>query len=277
MDITRYAGLARPVDLKYKSNFAIVITALILLLPGTIYQFFLGNDIPDSIGWGVKLSLVAFLTWMTARELDPDRNISAFLAIPFSLVAFFYFPEIQILLLIGLILALRIVNQITGQHARWVESFIVLGLGTYLTWRDSHLFGFAISAAFLADSRLSLPHQRHFWFGCVALLISLIVIILSLEPGAARSLSTEWLAFVIINCLLFIFVIRRYKHPQSSRDYSHKPLNARRIQAAQVLALTAMLVHFVDQGSTGLFQTSIFWSAVLATNLVQLYQMAVKH
>lgn len=277
MDITRYAGLARPVDLKYKSNFAIFIIALVLLLPGTIYQFFLGNDIADSIGWGIKLSLVAFLTWMTARELDPDRNISAFLALPFSLAAFFYFPEIQILLLLGLILVLRIVNQITGQHARWIESFIVLGLGTYLTWRDSHLFGFAISAAFLADSRLSLPHQRHFWFGCTALLISLVVIILSHEPGTAFSLSTEWLVFVIINCLLFIFVIRHYKHPQSTRDYSQEPLNARRTQAAQILALAAMLVHFMDQGNLGLLETSAFWSAVLATNLVQLYQMTMKH
>ncbi|MEM8966327.1 MAG: hypothetical protein AAGE93_07905, partial [Bacteroidota bacterium] len=77
MDITRFSGLARPIDPAYPTNRAIIIIVSTVFLGLTIYSLSIGQGLIDSLLVGGHLAVVIFLTWALARELDPDYPLSA--------------------------------------------------------------------------------------------------------------------------------------------------------------------------------------------------------
>jgi len=117
---------------------------------------------------GGQLAGVVFLTWALGREVDPDANHVAFLAIVPAIVLTVLVGTPDFSLLFLALLLLRVVNRSIGRPAKLVDSLLVLGLASWLA-RSGAWYGLVSAAvAFLLDSVLVNPLPRHRWFGLAA-------------------------------------------------------------------------------------------------------------
>ena len=114
MKIKRLSSVTRSIDLAYPTNRAIVIITLLFLLGTAGLQLILGKDISSASDSGLRAGASVFLAWAFARELDPDNELSAFVAAFLGCAGFLLFPSPFLLALFLELLLIRIVNRSTG-------------------------------------------------------------------------------------------------------------------------------------------------------------------
>ena len=73
-----------------------------------------GKEFLDSTRCVFIASLVVVLSWAIARELDPDYDLSAFVATGLSLVGLIMFGLPKITVLLWILLVARMVNRTRG-------------------------------------------------------------------------------------------------------------------------------------------------------------------
>jgi hypothetical protein len=85
-----------------------------------------------------------FLAWVLCRELDPDHDLSAFVAVGLALGGLFLWGLTRLVVLLWLILILRVVNRTMGLPAGILDSLAVLGLGIWLSFGGNWGYGVKI-------------------------------------------------------------------------------------------------------------------------------------
>jgi len=85
--ISRVSALARPVDPSYPTNRALLLGLAPLLIAGCLYGMLRGGDWAEALRSAGWLVLAAFLGWALARELAPDEDLAAFLAVALTVAA----------------------------------------------------------------------------------------------------------------------------------------------------------------------------------------------
>lgn len=279
MQISQFSALARPLDISYRSNLSIMLISLLTLLAAFLYQWLhLGTALWESVWWAVQAGLSVFFAWALGREMDPDVNSTAFLAVPFSLGVFYYTGTYQWLILVALLMVLRITSHICGQSPKPTDALLCLGLAAYLCWQGHVLIGFAFTAAFFADSRLAPAHVYSQWYALVALLITGLAFIF-FPVGIADDrfhFSGWWIAGIIVLSLIFLLVIWEYKHPHSTEDYRVQPLSGPRIQTAQLIVLLTVLIIYFFQHYRITLAIAPVWAAILSAVLLRTYRWVTK-
>lgn len=279
MQISKFTALARPLDISYRSNFSIIILSIIILLAGFFYTWgFLDNGFSDSIWWAFQAALSVFLAWALGREIDPDVKPTAFLAIPFSLILFYFTGSYQWWVLIAMILILRVCNHITGISVTWADVILCLGLCAYLCWEGHYLVGFAFAASFLADNQLPPANKLSKWFALVALVLGIISLVI--EPVQlqhhAYLFTGWWIAAMVVVSMIYLLAIREYKRPHSTEDYRVQALNGNRVQTAQVIVLVFSLVIYLSQNFDQSLAIGPIWAVILSVALMRIYFLFMK-
>ncbi|WP_319402028.1 hypothetical protein [uncultured Anaeromusa sp.] len=166
MGMERFTHLGRPVDLAYPTNAAIAILSVATMIVVSLWHLiYLASEFILALIQGGQIGGVVFLTWALGREVDPDANVVAFLAIVPALVLSVLVGVPDFSLLFLALLLFRVVNRSIGLPAKRSDSLLVLVLASWLAWSGAWYGLVCSTVAFLLDSILVNPLPRHRWFG----------------------------------------------------------------------------------------------------------------
>jgi hypothetical protein len=274
MKITDLTSIGRLLDPRYPTNRAIALLAMAVGAVGTVSRLLIGLDLISSIQWGTSAGFAVFFAWALARELDPDHELSAFVAAGLMLLGLLPFELPALLPLLWMLVLLRIINRTAGPPAKIWDSLLLLGLGGWLAWQGTWIYGLMTAVAFFLDGRMSLPQRRQLLFAGIALLGTGVLFAVNGGLVGAGGLSLPTIAVIIATCVLYVGVILSSRDLMTVGDATGQPLDPRRIQAGQVLALlTAVQVAWWG-GMAGVVGLMPLWAAILGVALYRLTTVA---
>jgi hypothetical protein len=296
MKLTDVTSLGRTIDPSYGTNRAIAILSIAVVAISASVQLLAGEGWLKSITWGLGAGFSVFLAWALARELDPEHDLSAFVAAVLMLVGLGVYGLPELLPMLWMLLTLRIVNRVVGPPATLLDSLGELGLGAWLTWPGQWVYGLITTLAFLLDGVLSAPlRHRHsnatpsrgaLAFAAFSLISTVVIVVVSatgngwrvLAPSPARTSVSALPAIgvVILSSVLFLIVILNSRHTRAVSDTTQQPLDPRRVQAGQALALATGLLLTWSKGTTGLVALLPLWSAMAGTGLYRISVLLFK-
>jgi hypothetical protein len=271
MKLSDITALGRvPIDPRYPTNLAIAALTLVVAIGGAILRLLSGAAPLESVQWGIGAGLVLFLTWALGRELDPDHDLSAFVGAGLALIALLIVESPSLLVIFWLLLVLRIVNRTIGLPAKPLDSLAVLGLGAWLAWQGYWMAGLATAVGFLLDGLLSPPLRHHLFVSGLAFVATLVLSIfhggIAMEGGATTAVAIA----SAVMAGLFLVVVATSRESQAVGDATGDPLNPKRVQAAQVLALLIALLFAWWAGASGMVTLSPLWAAMTGVGLYRL-------
>jgi len=271
MRINDVTAIGRPIDLNYPTNRAIAALTIVVIVGGAIFRLLAGVEWIQSALWGIAAGLAVFLAWALGRELDPDHDLSAFVAAGLALIGLLAFNLPNLSLLFWMLVLVRIVNHTVGLPARILDSLLMLGLGSWLALQGNWIYGLMTALAFFLDSQLSPPHRRHLLFAGIALVATVILFSFNGSVLGEGKLSLPVLLAVLAMSVLFVPVMMASRQSRTVSDQTNEPLNPRRVQAAQVIALlTGIQIALLD-GDPGVVSLMPLWAAMLGVSLYRLF------
>jgi hypothetical protein len=270
---TDLTAIGRPVDARYPTNLAIVILTMLVTAGAAAWKWLAGAPLVDSAMWGIGAGLATFLTWVLGRELDPDHDLSAFVAAGLALVALPILGLPQLLPLFWMVVAVRVVNRTVGLPARPLDSLALLGLGLWLTWQAGWLYGLITAATLFLDGWLPPRLRRHLLLSAIMLTATVTMTLLGAATplGGWDSAPLQWL--YALTAILFAITIVTLPEAKALCDATGEPLRPARVRAGQVLALVTALLLASLAGEQGLVALSPLWAAMLG---VALYELATR-
>jgi len=274
MKLTAITSLARPLDLTYPTNKAIAVLSLMVFGGGgTLVWMTGGSEVLDSVSKGFIASLAFFLAWAIARELDPDHDLSAFVAAGLALIGLIFWGLPRILVLFWVLLMVRMVNRTTGLPARRLDSVALLVLAGWLTFTGNIFVGLITALAFFLDSRMPKPQQQHVLFAGMQMLIVGISVYVNGFTVDSSTVALIGARAVVVISVLFLVVIVDSKEVRAVGDQTGEVLDPIRVQSAQVLALSTALLITVWNGTPGIVAILPLWAAIVGTVV---YRTAVR-
>lgn len=274
MKVSDITALGRPIDPNYPTNRAIALLSAGVVVAGAAYRLLAGDPLLDSTLWGIGAGLAVFLAWALARELDPDHDLSAFVAAGLMVIGLLLWGLPELLLVFWLLLALRVIDHSTGLPAHWLDSLGLLGLGGWLTGQGYWTAGLLTVAAFALDGWLAPALRRHQLFALLALLVTVTLAVFQGDITQVEDASTPILLAVAAMGALFLVVIGTSRRVTSLCDQTGEPLRPTRVRVAQALALAAGLLLAWWSGAHGVVALLPAWAAMLGVGLYRLGLLA---
>ena len=257
--------IGRPIDLGAPTNRAIALASFATVVAGTLVGAVRGE------AWGALITGLTwagatFLAWALARETDPDRPYSAFLAAAGGLAGAILLGRPGFLFLFWFVIALRYVNRTTGLAPGILDFAALYGiklwLGLSAHWTiplltfPTVLFGDI--QRFPRPLRIGLP---------LALPAAAVAI------GFARGWRFElpqwgWdeIGVVAAIAVSILPVVVGYRRVRSVGDRTGVPLSPHRMQWAIVWAVAAALILTLT-GAATVAELAPLWSALAAASV----------
>jgi hypothetical protein len=275
IDFYRFTALARPIEPKYTTNIIISVVAVIVTIVAAIIRYSLGSTWLQSIVGGVVSGLAVFLAWALCRELDPDHELSAFVAVGFAILGLIW-GQPQLLPLFWLIVFMRIINRTTGLPATVLDSLVLMAISGWLVWGQGNwVYGIMAAIAFILDALLETRNQKQILFAGLAVLGTVLWIWLSGEWWRVTDTLALTSLPVALMSIIYIPVIVAYRNLDSVCDYDKKPLNPERVQASQIGALVFGLQVALWRGTEGIIIIMPFWAAVVGAGIYKLFNVRI--
>jgi hypothetical protein len=275
MNLRQISAIARPVDRRFPTNRAIACGTVVLMVGDFLRRLLTGSDLLASAWAAAGLGLTVFLAWALCREIDPDRDFSAFVAAGVALVGKLLWGLPHLAMIFWLLLAVRIVNRTTGLRSTAVDSLAVLALATWLSFRVWWPVGGLTALAFIMDGWLGQPHVRHRILGFLMLAVTLGAA--SLAEPALRPRGPTWASgtIAVVLCLVFVPVVVAARDLTTLSDDTNERLATTRVRAAQLLVMTAGVAAVCWIGAAGLIALWPIWSAVIGASAYLLVKSAL--
>lgn len=119
----KYTNLPRAVDLSYRSNALIASISVIMFIIGWVVS----QSVNTAFGW----LWLPFVAWTIAREVDPDREWQAFIAVVFGMVAAVIWGMPNFSIAVFLMFSVRL---LVGSVSQKFHPTDFLALGIFLSW-----------------------------------------------------------------------------------------------------------------------------------------------
>lgn len=290
-NLERLSGIGRPLDPDWTTNRAVLILTPLAGLAGALWVW-LGPGTGSAVGAGILAAGAAFGGWALAREVDPDRQGTAFLAMGFAVLQALLVPEASLLLLFTGLMLVRVVNRTVGPPATPLDDLVILGLTAWCVWATANpLVGFVAAAAFSLDARLPDPAgergpARHWAVAVLALLPALwgsgsgpegalggISDILPAPAGIPAPAAPTWAwpssgGWLAVGVLSVVYLVRlaSLRTVDSVCDRTPDRLTVLRVRAGMAVAL-ALALTSVAFGDAGIRQAVLLWAVVAAAGL----------
>jgi hypothetical protein len=265
-DRIRASTIGRSIDLRVPTNRAIALLALGVLVAGSavglVHRETWATSLLDGLGWAGSV----FLAWALARETDPDRWYSAFLATAGGLASVVLLGPPSFLFLLWFVVGMRYINRTPGAAPGALDVGVLFGVTLWLRF-TSHwaILLLALPPVFFADIRRFPKGLR------VGLPLTL--------PGAAaiRGFThgwhlaiPEWELWELLGlpaiALAMIPVLVSYGVVRSVGDRTGAPLTPHRVRWAIGWAVAAALI-LTFTGTTTIQDLAPLWSAFTGTSI----------
>ena len=196
----KFSALGRPLNFSYKTNLMIAIITGVSMI-GAFLFFLIYEPAPfiEAVLNAFYFGISIFLSWAICREIDPDNNTSAFLAVLISFISLMFFTGQELLILFWLLLTLRLINQIVGKEASVFDLIILLGFAVFFAFDGYPLLVLLLTAAFFADAFLESKNKKSLMFG---ILTGALFVYTIFDYGFV--VAPENYVFVIALILLFV-------------------------------------------------------------------------
>ena len=273
MKMSDITALGRPLDPRYPTNLAIGALSLVVGAVGAVAKLLSDVALLDSALWGIGAAFSVFLSWVLARELDPDHDLSAFVGAGLMILTLPFLDPPALMLLLWVVLALRIVNRTVGLPARPLDTLALLGLGGWLTWQGHWIVGLVTALAFLLDGLLADPLRYHLALSALALAGTVVLSVLQGDMALESGFAIPAAIASAVAAGLFWVVVGTSREVRSVCDVTGERLNVRRLQGAQLLALLTALLYAWRHGAAGMLALSALWAAMLGVTLYRLSRL----
>ena len=268
------SGIGRPIDPNYATNRAIALITLLIIVFGFVFKILTGQSIIDSVLWGLQAGIAVFLTWAIDREIDPDYNAPAFIAVGLYFVAMVVLGLPALGTLFWLLLAVRIINRITGIPATIVDSAAFIILGMWLSYQGNLGIGILTALVFLLDAWLPSGRRIQFLFSGLSLIFLTSIYLLWGFTGYIYHLGEDSIIygmFVVLLVLFFIPVIVRTRYVASLCDDPQEVPFPLRIQSGQIFTLVVGLERVIWHGRAGLIELLPLWTCLFSSSIFAVY------
>lgn len=258
----RWSGLGRAVDPSVPTNRTIAALTLVALLLGAGWALYDGAALWRVAWAGVNAALTVFISWALTRELAPDDDPAAFVAVALAAAAWVAWGEQAILLPAATMLAVRLVNRSTGMAAEPLDSgFVVVGFGA-LAWLGSWSYGLLGGLALALDGALPPvgsrdARRRH-------LALAAVPLAAALARGLAESASLRGLPWPVLALAgAGLAAAALHPRPVSVGDVDGVPLHPWRVRAGTALGV-ASLALAAAAGAADARALGLGWASVTA-------------
>ena len=200
--------------------------------------------------------LVGFASWALTRELAPDDEAAAFLALAIAWPLALFLGADAVLIVFVVLFLVRIVNRSTGLACRPFDTLSVFGLSTWASYSLGQPLLLPVAAtAFALDAWLGEGHRFHYVAAavCLGAFAWLGLDELSLNPAPV----TDWLWFasIAVACGL---VMMNTKTPVSACDVGPDRLNAARVNAGLGVGLLVGAQLLLSAGTQAWVSTPLY-------------------
>jgi hypothetical protein len=259
MDMYQFTSLQRPVNpFVYPTHRLLVLCVPLAGIILGVYTLLTGGDFGSAVMAGFNGGASAMLAWVLAREIDPDNDYSAFIALALAtLGAFIATPNIWALA--GGVILLRIVNHIVGYSAKLFDGAVAIGIGiATMLVTGAWIFGLVVAVAFLIDALLPEPSE----FSWTFLLGSLIITIPVWRYLDVKLIGypQNWLIIILVIGALFALHIITIPAFKTVCDVTKAPVMPMRIKAGMALMLMMAVVFGVLYGDSGVLMLMPLWA-----------------
>lgn len=265
------SSVTRSIDLTYPTNRAIAAITLLFFFAVAGFHFASGKDVFPALYSGLRAGTSVFFAWAFAREIDPDNELSAFVAAFAGCIGFIFFSSPLLLALLLELLLIRIVNRSKGLPARTLDSFAVILLSGWILLQGGWIFCVLTILAFVLDAFLPEPERRQLVFaGALFLALSLSVRFLFFSGNEGGKISIQGTGlpiFIFTAVLLFVPLIFNSRTIKSKGDLTGVPLNPIRVRTAQVMALLSISLPAVLHGWSGVENLMPLWGAIFGVSV----------
>lgn len=262
--VRRLTHLQRGFDLSLSSNRYLVIASTVAGMATFAWRASL-DPVTTAAGAGFNTAMSAFLSWVLARELDPDRPVTAAWALLGGATAAVFLGAGGLLPIYLLAMAARLLARTTGLPPTTPDllvNAVVAAVAARQTagWAVGLAFAFALARdAGLPDPA---PRRQLVWSLAVAAAVTAVATWQGLDSSAppAPAISIA-LAGLIAGWTLPV------ESPNSVADLTLFPLDGRRLRTARRTVLAALALAALTGGGEGLIPLAPGWLALLATGV----------
>lgn len=278
----RTTSLGRPLDPKWPTNRAVLILMPIGAAASAAWSWWVEPGDLVAAAWAALFGAAAvFGTWALGRELAPDDQRAAFVALALGVPAALLVEGASLALLFSGLLLTRMVTRSVGPPPTVLDSVAVTGL---VAWTAISLGApdvWVVAAlAFAIDAHLPGGRGRAWLFAaaCMVLAGLQIAVLPRLAPGLAASVSTSAagsattlgeVTWAIPIGAAFIASIVRTRSIASVADATGEPLSARRVRAGMTVALL-LAARSLLHGSDEVAASVLLWATLAGVTLSDL-------
>lgn len=258
----RFTSIARPIDPAYITNRAllIVLPLLMLLNAGLASIHEIGTS-PLSAAFSG--ALVAFAAWALTRELAPDYNGAAFIALVLAWIANIALGTTSVLLVFVALLLVRLVNRSTGPRWRVLDTLGVLGFSIWAAANTQQPLILVIGAgAFILDATLSDPLRRHYFAAAVCIAAFIWMLLGDVRLLASDLTAGDWVLVGVFAGGVILTAAASPK-PVSYCDTSPDRLDRVRVNAGLITGWLFAVQTLVTNGRSAWLETPI-WVCLFA-------------
>ena len=273
------SALVRPLDPAWPTNRAVIFLMPLggLATAAAVWSF----ERPDALAvfWAAAVGAgVVFGTWALARELAPDDQRAAFVAMAFGFATSLLVVGASLSLLFAALFLARVVNRTVGPPATVVDAVAVLALvGWAAVSTQSPDLWMAAALAFALDAHLSggRPRQWAFAAACLVLMVGQLAYPLTIGTARAEiaagtgSPGMAGIVWALPVAAVFIATILRTRSLDSVADATGAPLSVLRVRAGMIVVLlftARSLLH----GDEGVIHSVFLWSVLGGVTLSDL-------
>lgn len=256
-------ALGRPLDPRWRTNRAVLWLLPVLAMLGAALAWRNGLGGADMALAAFRAALLGFGAWAVGRELAPDDQGAAFLAMGIALTTLFNVPDPGFGLLFLALFLSRVLNRSTGLDPTPVDAALVLGLAGYVSWSGSTPWPLLLCALTFAWSAFRLGGPR--WLAWPGVLALLGAVAAGMEYGtgigAGAPLSRHGVILPAVFGVGFLVALLATRQVAALGDHDDEPLAPPRVRAGMWMALCLAISSLV-QGSPQASEGVALWSVL---------------
>ena len=269
--MTQFSHIGRMIDPRYPTNLAIIVWCAIVGAVMLGFRLVSGADIIQAGIASVLAGVTVFVTWAFAREIDPQEQLSAFVAVGLMSIALFVVDVgFNLLVMFYLMSMLRILNRTVGLPATLPDSVLLLLFTGFVGLTGNWIYAMMGATVFLLDSLLPDRDRKHLLFAGLATVIMIVAFVTQNNLLNPMLPTIDFIVGILIVTLIFIPVIWNTKQLKVTADATKEPLVSIRVQAAQVIAILFGYHVALWQGNQGILEFLPLWLTIAGVALFPL-------
>lgn len=240
-----YSALGRPIDPNYSSNvLAVGVAAGTALLFG-VYNLVAAEPLASS--W-LSASVAVFIAWAIGRELDPDHNLSAALAMAVALLSALAVAP-SLLFGFGVLTATRLCTGSSGVGLKPLDLVSVVAIGAVLGTGPIPLA--TVPALAIGVLIVEQASKRSMILAGLVTVAGIVAAVIAGPWAVDRNLGTIAIVLALVVVVATALTVPAAA-PQATGDVGDEPLVAWRLTMARVIAAATVLAAGLIAGGDGI-------------------------